>query len=74
MWHVSHAAVVFGWVAGLTFTPAYCPAWQVAHPLVIPAWFIVQVANDVVLVWQVSHAAVVAMCVAEPGFAFAPGY
>jgi hypothetical protein len=69
-WQVSHAAVVGMWVAGgvTIVTPAKLlpVAWQVAQPLVIPAWFIAHKEKLVKLlvVWQLSQAAVVGMCVA----------
>lgn len=58
VWQDSQAAAVEMWAAGLDTTPAYWPLWQVAQPLVIPVWFIFQVAKPpgvTVLVWQVSQ-------------------
>src|SRR5512142_2913812 len=58
------------WVAGgvTIVTPAKLlpVAWQVAQPEVIPAWFIAVLAKFVNLdaACQVSHAAVVGICVA----------
>jgi hypothetical protein len=78
-WQLSHAADPIGtWLLGITTTtgvplnvlPA---AWQVAHPLVIPAWFIaVPGPNAVVDLWQLSHAAVVGMCPVPIGFGVTP--
>ena len=68
-WQVSHAAVVGICVAGgvTTVTPAKLlpAAWQVAQPVVIPAWFIAVPAKLVKALaeWQVSQAALVGMCV-----------
>jgi L-iditol 2-dehydrogenase len=57
VWQVSHAWVVgMCPVAGFGTTPANWPPWQVAHPLVMPVWFIVQAVNDTVFLWHVSHA------------------
>jgi hypothetical protein len=62
-WQFSHAAVVAICDAGLpstTVVAIVAPVWQLAQLVVNPVWFIVQVANVVVFVWQLSHAAVVA--------------
>ena len=48
------------------------PPWQVAQPVVMPVWFIFHVENAVVLVWQVSHGAVVGMCVVGLPSAWVP--
>jgi hypothetical protein len=67
-WQLSHAAAPTGtWLVGGVITVGVptklLPApWQVAHPLVMPAWFIgVFGPNAVKFVaeWQLSHAAVV---------------
>ena len=69
-WQVSQAAVVGMWVAGgvTMVTPAKLlpVAWQVAQPLVMPAWFIAVPAKLVKALgaWQVSQAAVVGTWVA----------
>ncbi len=66
VWQVSHCAVVGMWFVGL---PSACvPLWQLAHrPATVgvaAAWLNVAVAQVVVELWQVSHCAVVATCVA----------
>ena len=58
-WQLSHAAVVGIWFAGLP--RAVAPLWQVAHePGTTPVWLNVAPVKLVVLLWHVSHAAVVA--------------
>ena len=74
VWHTSHAAVVTICVAGLpstmveTVVPTLAPVWQVAHPVVMPVWFIagLGIAKPPIgptpvgaVEWHVSHAAVV---------------
>lgn len=69
VWQVSHAAVVEICCAGLPSTTVFLdptddPLWQLAHPVEIPAWLIVQFAKPPgveVSVWQDSHAAAVKM-------------
>ena len=65
-WHVSHAAVVGTWLLGFVFTVTPVKllpvSWQVAHPLVIPAWFIaVPGPNALVDLWQVAQSVLVGM-------------
>ena len=66
-WHVSQVAVVGTWFAGFVLrfvTPVKLlpVSWQVAQPLVIPAWTIaVPGPNAVVDLWQVAQSAVVGM-------------
>jgi hypothetical protein len=58
LWQVSQAALVTMCVAGLNngVTPANAaPLWQVAQPLVMPAWFMVVPAKLAVDLWQVSQ-------------------
>ncbi len=66
LWQVSHCAVVGMWTVGLP--GAWLPLWQLAHrPVTVGvavAWLNVAPAHVVVEVWQVSHCAVVATCVA----------
>ena len=66
VWQVSHCAVVGMWFVGLP--SAFTLLWQLEHrPAtagVAAAWLKVAVAQVVVELWQVSHWAVVAMCVA----------
>jgi len=72
-WHVSHAAVVATCVVDFVFTPANWPPWQVAHPVVIPVWFIAHAVNVVVFLWHVSQVSVVGICpVAGLPFAVVP--
>ena len=67
-WHDSHASVLGRWFAGFTTTAGepvkLLPvSWQLAHPLVIPVWFIaVPGPNTVVDLWHVAQSAVVAIC------------
>ena len=65
VWQVSHCAVVGMCVLGLP--NADVPLWQLAQrPAtggLAVAWLKVAVAQLVVELWQVSHCAVVAMCV-----------
>ena len=64
------------WYDGLPITtvvPYVVPVWQLAHPDVMPVWFIVQVTKPpgvTVLVWHVPQSSVVEMC--EAGFATTP--
>jgi len=46
--------------------------WQLAQPDVMPVWFIFAPAKLVVLVWQVSQAALVGRCVAGLPLAVVP--
>lgn len=79
VWQVSQALPLVTGIcdAGLDTTPVYWPLWQVpqTEAEVTPAWFIVQVAKPpgvVVLVWQVSHAALVGIWAA--GLLITPAY
>jgi len=60
-WHDSHGAplVCICWVGmgGWLTTPANCPPWHDAQPVVIPVWSIFQLVKVTVLVWQFSHGA-----------------
>ena len=47
-------------------------SWQVAQPLVIPAWFITVPAKLVVDLWQVAQSAVVGMWPVPCGFGVTP--
>ena len=65
-WHVSHAAVVGTWLLGLVLivTPVklFPVSWQVAHPELIPAWFIaVPGPKAVVDLWHVAQSVLVGM-------------
>jgi hypothetical protein len=64
LWQVSQAAAVAICVLGLDngVTPANAvPLWQVAQPVVMPAWFITVPAKLTVDLWQVSQDALVGM-------------
>src|SRR6266704_4849960 len=63
-WQDSQAAAVGRWLAGLAtgVMPVKAwPLWQLAQPLLIPAWFIAvpEKAVNLVAAWQVSQAAAV---------------
>ena len=74
LWQLEHSPVIGcnGFCAAVgrvtIVTPAkFLPAsWQAAHPAVIPEWFIAQREKLVklLLVWQLSQAAAVGICVA----------
>lgn len=66
LWQVSQDALVGMWLLGLVTSALVTaklvpPPWQLAHPLVMPVWFIAVPAKLVVDLWQVSQAAVVGM-------------
>jgi hypothetical protein len=65
-WHVSHAAVVGTWFDGFVFTVTPVKllplSWQVAHPELIPAWFIaVPGPKALVDLWHVAQSELVGM-------------
>jgi hypothetical protein len=72
LWQTSHCAVVGMWMVGLP--SAVLPLWQVAQRPATAgtavAWLKVAVAQLVVELWQVSHCAVVTMCVGGLASAF----
>ena len=78
VWQLSHAMLVVMCTVGLLTTPAYWPLWQVAQPLLMPVWFMFQVAKPpgvTVLVWQVSQVSTAGgdgMCAA--GLLVTPAY
>ena len=69
VWQVSHGALVTMCVADLVFTSANWPPWHVVQPVVMPAWFMTEPANEVAILWQVSHDACVGIWPVV-GFAF----
>jgi hypothetical protein len=51
---------------------AIVPLWQLAQPVLMPVWFMVGAANDVVFLWQESQLNAVGICVAGLPFAVLP--
>ena len=67
VWQVSQPALVAICVAGLNngVTPANeAPLWQLAQPVLMPAWFMVVPAKLVVDLWHVSQDALVGIWLA----------
>jgi hypothetical protein len=71
VWQTSHESAAIGtWLAT---TPLAVLPWQLEQvPATTPVWLNAAPANDVVDLWQVSHAAVVAMWVADLPLAVVP--
>ena len=61
VWQLSQGAEVAMCVADFVFTSVNWPPWHVVQPVVIPAWFITEPANEAPILWQLSHDAVVGM-------------
>ena len=76
-WQLSHVAGVGMWLPGLVFTVTPVKvlpvSWQVAQPLVMPAWFIgVPGPNAAVDLWQVAQSALVGMWPVPCAFGVTP--
>ncbi len=65
LWQLTQSEVVAIWLDGFEtgVTPVKdCPLWQVAHPDVMPVWFIAVFGpNAVVLLWQMEQSCEVGM-------------